>query len=76
MLVGTKADLRESPPDKVDLVPYEDGVAMAKEIEAVRYLECSAQTQQGLKEVFEACLDAVLGDEDDNSAPGGCCTIL
>lgn len=34
------------------LVTYEEGVAMAKQIGALRYLECSAMKNRGVKEVF------------------------
>lgn len=34
------------------LVTYEEGVSMAKQIGALRYLECSAMKNRGVKEVF------------------------
>eukprot|EP01099_Mayorella_cantabrigiensis_P003120 TRINITY_DN2432_c0_g5_i1.p1 TRINITY_DN2432_c0_g5~~TRINITY_DN2432_c0_g5_i1.p1 ORF type:complete len:186 (-),score=42.64 TRINITY_DN2432_c0_g5_i1:68-625(-) len=67
MLCGTKLDLREDK-DTIDrlaekkLTPIRlaQGEQMAKEIGAVRYVECSALTQKGLKEVFDEAIRAVL----------------
>ena len=56
VLVGTKLDLRDDQDTndllaKKNLQPltYAQGLQMAKEINAVKYLECSALTQKGLK---------------------------
>ena len=58
---GTKIDLRE---DKevigqlsaqgLSAIKREHGIKMASKIRAVKYLECSALTQRGLKQVGEA----------------------
>lgn len=67
ILVGTKLDLREDT-DKLEslrekgLAPITDqqGVNMAEEIKAVKFMECSALTQKGLKEVFDEAIKAVI----------------
>jgi len=67
VLVGTKLDLREDPATidklrdrRMSPIQYSQGVAMCKDIGAVKYLECSALTQKGLKTVFDEAIRAVL----------------
>jgi|EP00029_Vermamoeba_vermiformis_P008108 Ras-related C3 botulinum toxin substrate 1 len=67
ILVGTKLDLREDPETLTKLeakrqapITYEQGMQMAKEIGAVKYMECSALTQKGLKAVFDEAIRAVI----------------
>ncbi|KAG9222905.1 hypothetical protein CCMSSC00406_0000406 [Pleurotus cornucopiae] len=67
VLVGTKLDLREDQTTIEKLrdrrmapIQYSQGVAMSKDIGAVKYLECSALTQKGLKTVFDEAIRAVL----------------
>ena len=65
--MGTKLDLRDDK-DTIDklkekkLAPitYPQGLQMMKDIGAVKYLECSALTQKGLKIVFDEAIRAVL----------------
>ena len=60
ILVGTKSDLRSDDAMLQQLaskgqrvISIEEGQARAKEIGAVSYMECSALTQEGLKNVFD-----------------------
>ncbi|BFZ03670.1 hypothetical protein BsWGS_06709 [Bradybaena similaris] len=73
ILVGTKLDLREDKETieklrekKLSPITYPQGLAMAKEIGAAKYLECSALTQEGLKNVFEEACRAVFYQAQKN----------
>lgn len=67
MLVGTKSDLRDDPATiqkmaaiKQRPITVEAAEQLALEINAVKYVECSALTQKGLRNVFEEALLAAL----------------
>jgi len=67
ILVGTKKDLRDDEATlsylkekNLEPISFDAGVQMAKDIGAVKYLECSALTQRGLKNVFDEAIRAVL----------------
>lgn len=66
ILVGTKLDLRDDRATaeglrskKMEPVSYEQALAVAREIRAVKYLECSALTQRNLKSVFDEAIRCV-----------------
>ena len=67
LIVGTQTDLRDDPSvrdklgkQKMQPVRKEDGERMAKELNAVKYVECSALTQYKLKDVFDEVNLSVL----------------
>lgn len=67
ILCGTKIDLREDPiaiqrlqEKKLSPITFEQGSSLMKEIGAVKYIECSALTQQGLKSLFDEACRAVI----------------
>ncbi len=60
VLVGTKIDMRDdSSVDPKNRVSKEQGEALCRQVNAVKYMECSAKTQQGLKDVFDECVRIV-----------------
>ena len=67
LLVGTKSDLREDKDTlerladkKMTPISAEAAAQMAKSIGAVKFMECSALTQTGLKAVFDEAIRIVL----------------
>eukprot|EP01101_Sappina_pedata_P006552 TRINITY_DN3273_c0_g1_i1.p1 TRINITY_DN3273_c0_g1~~TRINITY_DN3273_c0_g1_i1.p1 ORF type:complete len:217 (-),score=39.49 TRINITY_DN3273_c0_g1_i1:125-775(-) len=62
VLVGTKLDRRGSSKDKC--VEKQDGEQLAAKIGAEAYLECSAVTRQGIKQVVEKAVRVHWGGKD------------
>ncbi|ODQ63475.1 structural basis of promiscuous guanine nucleotide exchange By the T-cell essential Vav1 [Nadsonia fulvescens var. elongata DSM 6958] len=67
ILVGTKLDLRDDADTLEKLrekrqtpITYAEGLQCCKDIGAIRYLECSALSQKGLKTVFDEAIRSVL----------------
>lgn len=70
VLVGTKSDLRNDAEIQKKLkdqnqtpVTHQQGTALARQIQAVRYMECSALNQDGIKEVFIESVRAFLNPQ-------------
>jgi len=66
LLVGTKTDLRNDADvtQKVgQVLQLNDGTSLAKELGAKSYVECSALTQDGLKNVFDEAIRAALSKD-------------
>jgi hypothetical protein len=78
ILVGTKVDLRDERETLERLrekgqtpLTFEQGKTMAKEIRAIAYMECSALTQKGLKQVFDEAIKAAYFKKQNNKKSGG-----
>lgn len=76
LLVGTKLDLRDDPHTLDRLREYgnepittAEGKKAARELGCVDYLECSALSQQGVKDVFDAAIKAVIDPPKFNEPP-------
>jgi Ras-related C3 botulinum toxin substrate 1 len=76
MLIGTKIDLRDDVEtiEKLRLkgqqpIGWDQAEQMAREIKAVSYMECSALTQKGLKQVSACCGGRCCRDRRSPRAP-------
>jgi len=83
ILVGTKLDLRDDKDTieklkekRLDPISYSRGLQMGKEVGVVKYLECSALTQKGLKIVFDEAIRAVLCPPVNKPKRKGACQLL
>ncbi|ROL53231.1 DNA (cytosine-5)-methyltransferase 3B [Anabarilius grahami] len=81
LLVGTQIDLRDDPitiarlsKNKQKPIKPETAEKLAKDLKAVKYVECSALTQKGLKNVFDEAILAAL--EPPGSQKTCKCVIL
>ena len=81
LLVGTQVDLRDDAgtieklsKNKQKPTASEGGEKLARELRAVKYVECSALTQKGLKNVFDEAILAAL--EPPEPAKKKKCTLL
>jgi len=73
ILVGTKIDCRENKQvdpnlGRFDPVSLDMGQKMADEIRAIKYLEVSAKTRNGLVNVFQESMNEVLAHRDKKSS--------
>ena len=82
ILVGTKQDLRDDKETVEKLreknlspITATDGLKLQRDVGAVKYMECSALTQKGLKSVFDEAIRAVLKPTTITKKKSGC-TLL
>jgi len=80
ILVGTKCDLKNDAATinalkkkKGHPVTVEEATQAAREVQAYAYVECSALTQEGLKQVFDEAIRAALTNPVKKQT---CCVIL
>ncbi|KAG7007684.1 hypothetical protein G7Y79_00008g023220 [Physcia stellaris] len=90
VLVALKCDLREKHADDDDdgddaghgkekeMIDYKQGLEVAKRIQALRYLECSAKRNRGVNEAFTEAARVALSVKGANgsSSSGSKCTVM
>ena len=81
LLIGTQMDLRNDPTtcdklarNKQKPITEAQGAKYASDLKAVKYVECSALTQLGLKNVFDEAILAALEPPQDTKKKG--CVLL
>ena len=83
ILVGTQSDLRSDPEAQTKLfkqkktyISQQEAVRLAKSVKATTYLECSALTQQGLKNVFDEAISSTYKQPSNDKKKLTKCSIL
>ena len=85
-MVGLKTDLRndaeaikELAKKNAEPISVAQGEKLAAKIQADCYMECSAKTQEGLKEVFDRAITVALSNQSASTASEkegcGCCIM-
>ncbi|KAI4157214.1 MAG: hypothetical protein L6R39_000719 [Caloplaca ligustica] len=87
VLVALKCDLRASSDDdeegdpaqprkEKDMIDYKEGLEVARRIQALRYLECSAKRNRGVNEAFTEAARVALSVKTGTSSSSSRCTVM
>lgn len=86
VLVALKCDLREQdndeqgadgqPREKKDLITYNQGLEVARRINALRYLECSAMKNRGVNEAFTEAARVALSVKTQGGKDESKCVVM
>jgi len=88
VLVALKCDLREKHGDDEDvdedgqpierppMIDYDQGLAVARRIHALRYLECSAKRNRGVNEAFSEAARVALSVKDVKGSKDRSCSVM
>ncbi|KAI4120847.1 MAG: hypothetical protein LQ338_006726 [Usnochroma carphineum] len=87
VLVALKCDLRASgddeeeedpsqPRKEKDMIDYKEGLEVARRIQALRYLECSAKRNRGVNEAFTEAARVALSVKTGTSSSSRKCTVM
>lgn len=78
ILVGTKLDLRNETKSGIEskFISKSQGELLREELKASKYLECSARTQEGLKQVFDEAIRCVLLNQSNSTVKKRKCVVV
>lgn len=68
--------IRKLQSKRENMITAEQGQALAAELKAYKYLECSALTQEGLKTVFDEAIRCVLEHQNKPTKKKSKCILL
>ena len=81
LLVGTRSDLRNDErtiqrlaEKKLAPIQHKQGLHLAKQIKAAKYLECSSLTQEGIKDIMKEAIRVAIQVAPLQSKEG--CTLM
>jgi Rho family protein len=87
VLVALKCDLREQsgdedaeadgqPREKKEMINYNQGLEVARRINALRYLECSAMRNRGVNEAFTEAARVALSVKPNGGKDDSKCNVM
>jgi Rho family protein len=87
VLVALKCDLREQSADeeadadgqqreKKEMINYNQGLEVARRINALRYLECSAMRNRGVNEAFTEAARVALSVKSNGGKDDSTCSVM
>jgi Rho family protein len=87
VLVALKCDLREQgaddevdengqPKEKKEMINYNQGLEVARRINALRYLECSAMKNRGVNEAFTEAARVALSVKPNGGKDDSKCNVM
>ena len=69
LLVGLKSDLRDEEKYSESVIDFQIAKSEAEKLGALKYLECSALTREGLLEVFDTAISSAIGGTKSGKSP-------
>uniref|UniRef100_A0A1L8EH05 Putative rho n=1 Tax=Haematobia irritans TaxID=7368 RepID=A0A1L8EH05_HAEIR len=76
IVIATKIDLREH--TRIQCITRDQGLALAKEVNALEYMECSTHNGMGIQEIFEFVASYTTkqrSNRDKNASHTKCCLM-
>ena len=80
--MGTQSEMRDHPVVMAELarerqwpISFDEGRDLAAEVKATKFVECSAETRKGVKNVFEEAILTALEPPPGRRQKKKCCSL-